>query len=67
MDSYAVGKASRVGLGDSPGGEENLPTAKQIGFTEKLGIKIPDGITRKNLSELIDIAKKSKESKMGDG
>jgi len=66
MDSYASGKASLGKMGNSPGGEENQPTEKQLAFAKKLGVDIPAKINRSDLSVLIDIAKKSKAEKIGD-
>ena len=68
MDSYRQDKVSSAGMGSSPQGPiDNAPTAKQIAFAERLGVKIPSGISKSDLSVLIDVAKKSKAEKMGDG
>ncbi len=38
--------------------DEGSPTAKQIGYAKKLGIKNPEGYTKKVLSEEIDKARR---------
>jgi hypothetical protein len=47
------------------GGEESSPTEAQIRYATTLGINV-EGKSKKQVSELIDKAKKSKASKMGE-
>ena len=60
MDQYK----SEKGMSSS-GGEESSPTEAQIRYATTLGINV-EGKSKKQVSELIDKAKKSKASKMGE-
>jgi len=65
MDSYRQDKASQVGLGVSPGGEELPPTEPQKALAKRLGID-PGVHTKASISAAIDKAKRSKAEKMGE-
>ncbi len=55
-----VGKDTRCGWlmasegNGSNGGSEQPATEKQLGYLKSLGVEIPEGLTKKEASELID-------------